>query len=99
MAKRGRIAASVALITVLTLVASTVSIAHPEKDRAEDMFGDVAPAGHDKEHEGSPGHLDPINQNVRVVGKAEVSQRGGGGPPARGAPRGGPPPRPRPPPD
>jgi hypothetical protein len=83
MAKRGRLAASIALIAVLTLLGSTISFAHPDKDRAGDMFGDVAPAGQDKEHEGSPGHLPPTNQNVRVVGKAEVSQQGGSAPRGR----------------
>ncbi|XVV06726.1 PA domain-containing protein [Actinosynnema sp. CA-248983] len=51
--------------------------AHPEHGGREDFPGEGVADGLYKQHDGDEGHLPPVNRNVTVVGKAEVSHPGG----------------------
>jgi hypothetical protein len=62
-----------ATVMVLTMALAGSAWAHPDHrtrhgERAEDEAAIL-----DKQHQGETGHLDPVNRNVRVVGKGAVS--------------------------
>jgi hypothetical protein len=61
----------------VALTAPSIALAHPDHSpgRGGD-FGDVDPAG-GKQHGESSGHLDPVQHNVAVIGKGEVSNPSG----------------------
>jgi hypothetical protein len=62
MTKRGRFAASVTLMSSLTLIGSSVAIANVPGE----------------EHPGGPGHLEPSSHNVNVLSKLQLTNVDGG---------------------
>jgi PA domain/LVIVD repeat len=78
---RRRFRWSVVLTLVLALSSSTVAEAHPEPGahRAEDFPGEGISAGGMKQHGPDEGHLPPVQENVTLVGKAEVTNPSGAG--------------------
>jgi hypothetical protein len=76
MTQRVRILLAMGLVLALPMAGAAV--AHPDHGGArEDRFGDVAGGGSDKQHDGEGGHLEPVQRNVAVIGKAEVSNPSG----------------------
>lgn len=68
-----RVRGVLALATTLSIVVAGVATAHPDhSESGREMFpGEgVAP---DKQHDGEDGHLDPVERNVRLVGKGGVT--------------------------
>jgi hypothetical protein len=73
-----------AIGAALALTWSTPALAHPDHPgRDADQFGDVAPYSDKAQHGPATGHLPPVNKNVKLVGKGEVSSPGGGAPRGR----------------
>lgn len=80
MTKRLRLAA--AFVLVLTLSMSSVAEAHhpePSANRSEDFPGEGVDLGGHKQHGENEGHLPPVQRNVSLVGKAEVTNPSGAG--------------------
>lgn len=80
MRKRFRFVPALGLVAVLML--SNVASAHPDhpKDRGggrEDFPGEGVEL--EKQHDGDEGHLPAVNNNVTLVGKAEVTNPSGAG--------------------
>ncbi|CRK55139.1 hypothetical protein [Alloactinosynnema sp. L-07] len=75
-----------ALLSSLTLVVGVmvtgVSQAHPDHPGSggrEDFPGEGVADGMYKQHDGTEGHLPPVNNNVTLVGRAEVTNPAGTG--------------------
>lgn len=81
MRRRFRFLPLLGIALVLSLSSANVSYAHPghpgERGGGEMFPGEgVLP---DKQHDGEDGHLPPVNNNVTLVGKAEVTNPSGAG--------------------
>lgn len=64
----------------LSMTATGVSSAHPDHGGGrEDFPGEGVADGMYKQHDGDEGHLPPVQDNVTLVGKAEVTNPSGAG--------------------
>lgn len=67
-----------ALAAVVALAWAPTAAAHPDHpEHGTGEFGDIAPYNYKDQHGGVTGHLDPVANNVALIGKGEVSVRGG----------------------
>jgi hypothetical protein len=82
--RRNKMIRAGALLTVVGLAVSVSgsAVAHPERGRAQQSY-EEAFAGEgvawEKQHPGNEGHLDPISENVTLVGKGGVTNPSGAG--------------------
>ncbi|SDJ49522.1 LVIVD repeat-containing protein [Actinokineospora alba] len=74
----GLLGAAVLVASVLTTGVSSAHPDHPGGGR-EDFPGEGVADGMYKQHDGDEGHLPPVNNNVTLVGKGEVTNPAGTG--------------------
>jgi hypothetical protein len=75
------LAAACATALTVTGLVTGVSSAHPDHGTGgrEDFPGEGVADGLYKQHDGDEGHLPPVQENVTLVGKAEVTNPAGSG--------------------
>ena len=78
---KNRVSASVAASVVLALLVPVSATAHPDhsdEQSGRELFpGEGVETYTPKQHGEVDGHLPAVNKNIKVVGRAEVSQQGG----------------------
>ena len=82
MRSRRRQRISLLSVTALVLSGLTAGLASTHPDHGggrEDFPGEGVADGMYKQHDGDEGHLPPVNRNVTLVGKGEVTNPSGAG--------------------
>jgi len=82
--RRRRIIRAGALLAAagLALTVPGSAVAHPERGRSQYSFEEAFPGegvAWEKQHPGDAGHLEPVSENVTVVGKGGVTNPSGAG--------------------